>query len=271
MRGLSGQLARWVDVLGLDRCAWEPGEPGRRRRGEVVVSSTTGRLHVPGYAEPVVVRRRVEEHPDGWVLLHHRVTVPPALADPLRVGIEWVLPGDLEDLEWFGDGPHECYPDRRAAATVGRWSTTVSDTYVDHVVPQEHGHRTGLRWLALRPRRARRGAAPGGLLVVADRSVRAATADGGSLGFAARHHSDAELWAARHTDDLVDPADPASRAPTVLYLDAAQRGLGTASCGPDALDRYTIPAGNHTVSVWCRGLAAGEDPAALAAARRAAG
>ncbi|NLK13171.1 MAG: hypothetical protein GX313_00245 [Spirochaetales bacterium] len=28
-----------------------------------------------------------------------------------------------------------------------------------------------------------------------------------------------------------------------LSLDAAVRGVGTATCGPDALDRYRIPGG----------------------------
>ncbi len=162
--------------------------------------------------------------------------MPEELSDPPRVGLEWRLSGHLEALEWFGDGPHETYPDRRASARVGRWSTTVSDTYVDYVLPQEHGHRTGLRWLALAPTRPNRGT---GLLVVADER------SGTSLGFSARHLSDAQLWDARHTSDL----EP-STGTTYLSLDAAQRGLGTGSCGPDALDRYRIPAGRHRIGVW---------------------
>jgi hypothetical protein len=31
----------------------------------------------------------------------------------------------------------------------------------------------------------------------------------------------------------------------LVNLDVAQRGLGTASCGPDTLERYRIPAGEH--------------------------
>jgi beta-galactosidase len=30
-----------------------------------------------------------------------------------------------------------------------------------------------------------------------------------------------------------------------VNLDVAQRGLGTASCGPDTLERYRIGAGDH--------------------------
>ncbi|MDQ2678497.1 MAG: hypothetical protein M3Y51_07105, partial [Actinomycetota bacterium] len=210
----------------------------RRRRGDDVVTTSTGELRAPGAASAVRVTRRITETPSGWAHLEVDIRLPDELADPPRVGIEWRLPGDLERLEWFGDGPHESYPDRRASARVGRWSTTVSDTYVDYVLPQEHGHHTGLRWLALAPNRSRRGSVTG-LLVVADE--RSDT----SLGFAARHLSDAQLWAARHTSDL----EPSSEV-THLYLDAAQRGLGTGSCGPDALERYRIPAGRHRIGVW---------------------
>ncbi|MFM9226721.1 MAG: hypothetical protein ACKOQ1_08895, partial [Actinomycetota bacterium] len=33
----------------------------------------------------------------------------------------------------------------------------------------------------------------------------------------------------------------------VVHLDATHRGLGTASCGPDTLGEYLVPAGVHTM------------------------
>jgi beta-galactosidase len=132
------------------------------------------------------------------------------------------------------------------------------------VLPQEHGHRTGVRWLALGPAR-RGGRRTPSLLVVADPS-----AGSGTVGMAVRRHGDDELWRSSHTDDLarIESARPPR---TVVYLDAAQRGLGTGSCGPDALDRYRVGAGTHTVSVWFRSFdPSSEDPAALARSVRAA-
>jgi beta-galactosidase len=32
----------------------------------------------------------------------------------------------------------------------------------------------------------------------------------------------------------------------VVHLDVAHRGLGTASCGPDVLPQYRLPAGTFT-------------------------
>ncbi|MHB1137332.1 MAG: beta-galactosidase small subunit-related protein [Microthrixaceae bacterium] len=263
MRGLVGELHRWVDDWGLDEETFRVERSSQRRAGDVAVTTTTGRLRAARVDAPVEVRRTVRAHATGWSQLVVDLRVPRELADPPRVGIELVLDAapdgtSWEQVEWFGEGPHECYPDRRAAARVGRWSRSVDDLYEDHVVPQEHGHRTGLRWVALTRGDRRRGEREG-LLVVADPGRR-----GTRPGFAVRRHSDADLWAARHSDDLDDHVD----GPVVLHLDAAQRGLGTGACGPDALERYRIPAGTHRVAVWIRGFdPATEDPGELARQR----
>jgi len=52
-----------------------------------------------------------------------------------------------------------------------------------------------------------------------------------------RRHTAAELFAAA-TDTDLQPTDK-----VVVNLDVAHRGLGTASCGPDVLDRYRIGTG----------------------------
>ena len=55
----------------------------------------------------------------------------------------------LDRLTWFGRGPHENYPDRKAGAAVGRYSAAVAEMYVPYIVPQEHGNRCDVRWLRL--------------------------------------------------------------------------------------------------------------------------
>lgn len=187
----------------------------------------------------------------GWCRLEAAVTLDDGHADVPRVGVTTILPPSFDHLEWYGDGPHECYPDRRAAAVVGRWRSTVAEQYVPYAFPQEHGHHTGLRWLALTDPIRRLG-----LLVVAD--------EPGALGWSVRHHDDAELFAATHVDGLT-PLD--SPRQTVLALDAAQRGLGTASCGPDTLERYRVPARTHRIRAWLRWF----DPRVVTPAALAAG
>ena len=43
-------------------------------------------------------------------------------------------------------------------------------------------------------------------------------------------------------------ADLWPRDELVVHLDVAHRGLGTASCGPDVLPQYRLPAGDYTFS-----------------------
>ncbi|MFN7149240.1 MAG: glycoside hydrolase family 2 TIM barrel-domain containing protein [Microthrixaceae bacterium] len=261
MRGFIGHVARWVDLQGLDRCEWSAEPPRRRRLDGVLAETVRGELRAPGASDPVAVRRRVRLHDDGWAHVEITTRVPSELADPPRVGTQWVLPAALDRVEWFGDGPHEAYADRRSATTVGRWSSTVDDLYTDYVLPQEHGQRTGVRWVHLRPARSGRGGAAGCLLV-ADPAV-----GGDTFDMAVRRHSDADLWASTHTDELEERSRAVPPA-TYLYLDVAQRGLGTGSCGPDTLEPYRIGAGTHTLAFWCRGVGSDADVAALARSKR---
>jgi beta-galactosidase len=90
---------------------------------------------------------------------------------------------------------------------------------VNSAVPQESGHRAGLRELVLPDL---------GLAVTAHRVGRELP------GFSLRAHDAAEVTAARHPHEL-----PPSRA-THLYLDAQQHGLGSASCGPDVRPEYQL-------------------------------
>jgi beta-galactosidase len=89
-------------------------------------------------------------------------------------------------------------------------------------MPQEHGNKTELRWIeAISPQ-------------VAVRFTPSTACEGSLSRFAPE-----DLFAATHTTDL------RPRAEVRVNLDVAQRGLGTASCGPDTLERYRIGAGDH--------------------------
>jgi beta-galactosidase len=134
------------------------------------------------------------------------------------VGVVYFLPPGLEQLAWLGRGPWESYPDRLASTVVGPFSSTVGDQYVPYILPQEHGHRSDTRRLTLTDEEGF------GLRVDGRRTI----------GFSASHFTAGDLLAARHTVEL----EP--RAEVVLSLDHAQRGLGTASCGPDTSARHRL-------------------------------
>jgi beta-galactosidase len=174
---------------------------------------------------PDGVAHRMEMHrlEGGGVLFEHEVELADELADLPRIGVVLTLAPGLERLEYFGRGPWENYSDRQASAVVGHYRSTVADQYVPYIAPQEHGHRGDVRWLTLTDEQGR------GIKVTAQPTI----------GFSASHLTAADLTAARHTVDL----EP--RAEVILNLDHAQRGLGTASCGPDTSPRYRLAAGVH--------------------------
>ena len=66
-----------------------------------------------------------------------------------RFGWNLILTKDYDNLIWYGRGPFENYWDRKTAAFVGLYKSTVSDQYVDYIRPQENGQKTDVRWLEL--------------------------------------------------------------------------------------------------------------------------
>jgi beta-galactosidase len=150
--------------------------------------------------------------------VENRVKIGAGLSDIPRVGVTMLLAPDLENLAWYGRGPWENYADRKASAAVGLYGGTVSEQYVPYIMPQEHGHKVDVRWLRLS------GSDGSGLLVKGKPT----------LEFNASHFSDNDLYACTHTFELKP------RAEVVLNLDAAMRGLGTGSCGPDTLAQYCL-------------------------------
>lgn len=136
-----------------------------------------------------------------------------------RLGLHLELPLGVGEVTWFGTGPLENYPDSRRAARVGRFSSSLEELNVEYAVPQESGHRADVREL-----------------VLPDLGLRIHVDDvaGRRPGFSLREHDAHEVTAASHPHEL-----PAPRA-THLYLDAAQLGLGSRSCGPDVRPEFHL-------------------------------
>ena len=66
-----------------------------------------------------------------------------------RIGVRFRIPATMNQVQYLGRGPEENYADRKKGTFIGLYSTTVEDMYVPYVRPQENGHRTDTRWLAL--------------------------------------------------------------------------------------------------------------------------
>ncbi|MET0261710.1 MAG: beta-galactosidase small subunit, partial [Rariglobus sp.] len=170
-------------------------------------------------------------HPDGQLVVDNDIVFFGAdVTDLPRAGVRFDLVAGYENLAYFGRGPVENYADRKTGSLVARYETSVTDEYVDYVMPQEHGHHTETRWLELSTARKAKSAP---VLRITAAPL---------FEFNVSHYTAEHLYAAKHTTDLTP------RAETIVYLDAAHRGLGSQSCGPDALDQYKLNAKRYTFS-----------------------
>ncbi|MGN7797779.1 glycoside hydrolase family 2 TIM barrel-domain containing protein [Leifsonia sp. 22587] len=171
-----------------------------------------------------------------WTLLDDgrlelRVEVEPSPGWPSvwpRIGVRFDLPddgGSLPEVEWFGTGPLESYPDSRRAARVGRFTSSLEDLTVDYARPQESGHRSDLRELLFGPVR---------LTALPDLRGR-------RPGFTITRHTPQQVADAAHPHEL-----PASRT-SYLFIDAAQHGLGSRACGPDVWPDFALRPEARTI------------------------
>ena len=208
-----GISARW-DAWGLRELACQ--QEDEQVDGDVRVVT---RSLVTGSGHAVRHERRITTDAEG-VLVHERVHLPAELSDVARVGVTLGMPV-ISDVRWFGRGPQETCPDR-TLAPFGSWAAPLVGMHTDYVRPQENGGREDVVWMEL----------------AADEAAWAIVQD------APRHmsvsrYSDGQLADVTHNVELV-PEDM-----TYVHIDAAHRGVGTASCGPDTLPQYLVGTGHH--------------------------
>jgi beta-galactosidase len=66
-----------------------------------------------------------------------------------RIGTNFQMPVDFDQVTYYGRGPHENYWDRKTSAFVGIYQGEVKDIAFDYIRPQENGNRSDLRWATL--------------------------------------------------------------------------------------------------------------------------
>ncbi|MER6136823.1 glycoside hydrolase family 2 TIM barrel-domain containing protein [Streptomyces sp. NPDC001815] len=212
---LGGMAARWRD-WGLDalvRKVVDVRDEGNRAVVVAEYATGAGPVRHEQVFTPVAGGLHVEESAD----------LPEGLDDVARVGTVFETVAGLDVLDWYGQGPWESYPDRSTGAPVGHHSLAVDRLFTPYLRPQESGGRHGVRRFTL--------SAP---------DATGLTVELGTPGQVSVNRYRAEdLVAAAHHDEL------APRPGCVVHLDAAHRGLGTASCGPDTSAGHLVAPGTH--------------------------
>jgi beta-galactosidase len=163
--------------------------------------------------------------------------VPPAFADLPRVGVKLELPPEFGAIEYRGMGPLENYRDRDAAVYESVFADTADGMFTPYIMPQANGNRTRVLYAACRDEQG------AGVLFAAPRRME----------FSVSRYAQEDMTAALHLSDLkVDGV-------LHVYCDAFQRGVGTATCGPDALEEYQVAPGRYKLELLIAPLAPGDD------------
>ncbi len=185
---------------------------------------------------------------DGTIMVNSLVRPSAMGAVMPKIGFRLEMPSAMEQLQWLGRGPWDSYPDRKESCLPGLYTSTVTLQREDYIKPQEHGTKQEVRWMAL------------------------TNGDGQGLLFAAPQQMAASAVHFRPEDNYTDRNNRSMHtyqfktcANTIVSLDAATRGLGNASCGPDVRDKYELKAANTAFCFFIMPL--GKDDQAAAKAR----
>ena len=171
------------------------------QKGELVLK-TNQLYEVNGFGDVVVTMKVI---PTDKV-----VTFP-------KIGTQLMMPFDYNKVKYFGKDT-ENYPDRNTSGKVGVYSRNAADFFEMHEEPQESGNRTEVRWFAVTN-------AYGNGLFVSGKE---------HLNFSIYCYSDADITRAERINQITP-------APYwTVNIDYKQAPLGTATCGPGALDKYLI-------------------------------
>jgi beta-galactosidase len=214
-----------------------------RANRHLVTVRVHSRLCAPDRSDGIDSEVACRVYGNGEIVFDNAVLVSDRLPFLPRVGLELALPDDLEQIAWYGRGPHENYVDRKQGAAVGLYTSTVDEQFTPYVYPTECGGREDVRWIALT------GKDGTGLMVTGV----------DMLHTSALRYTVADLARARHPHELT------ARDHVVLHLDGRHMGLGgdtgwTANVHPE----YLIQPGRYRYSLRLRAVSADDDLPSLA-------
>ncbi len=140
-------IARW-QAAGLnqlqDRCFSVQAYQGS---DGVVIQVDRGHFH----ADRLLICSQWQYHftAQGELQLNVTTQVAEGLPSLARIGMVLHLAEQSEQVNWFGRGPHENYPDRQTSAHIGSWQLPLAELHTPYIFPCENGLRCDTRELQL--------------------------------------------------------------------------------------------------------------------------
>ena len=164
---------------------------------------------------------RIETDENHALHFCNEIHVADSVSDLPRLGFVYAFPKEFSSAAYFGLGPMENYRDRNTAAELGLYTVSATDD-TTYLMPQEYGNRSGVRHLILSNGKEFLRITPE---LPCEFSLRP---------YRIEDIQNAEHWHEVQESDRV-----------WLTLDLYQRGVETASCGPDT------PAESKTLNGGC--------------------
>lgn len=205
-----------LDMLKQDTRSVEYEIPEGSSTAKIIVS---GRVAPPVFSWGIDVLITYDISTDGEIKVsvegnfqgEHSNTIP-------KIGMRMTVPRRLERVNWYGLGPGESYIDSRESNFYGLWSKNVTEMFTPYVYPQENGNRHSVRWLTLSD--------------IGSAGIKVTGAP--ELDFSTQLYSREQVEKAQHLYELKEEDR------IHLNINHKQHGLGSASCGPDVLDKYQL-------------------------------
>jgi beta-galactosidase len=180
---------------------------------------------------------------NGQIHVQNNLTIESGQALPNlpRLGMQLSMPGEFQQLSWFGRGPHENYADRKTSAPISLYKALVKNQIHHYARPQENANKTDVRWLALKDSNSL------GLLAVGDQVLNASAWP--------YKQSDIDFIAGKDGEASASGLVPVTskrgaevpmRDLITVNIDHKQMGVGgDTSWGRLVHAQYTIPAKNY--------------------------
>ncbi len=116
--------------------------------GDVIIETD---IALGGPANPPILKGNVTYHfcKDGGLEISIKGDIRENAPLLPRLGLEFIMNEENENIRYFGLGETETYPDRYKAARYGQYELTVTDNFVHYIRPQENSSHYKTRRVAI--------------------------------------------------------------------------------------------------------------------------
>lgn len=165
---------------------------------------------------------------NGTIELEQEIIPHGTMPDMLpKIGLQFQLPKAFCNVEYYGRGPFENYPDRKTGAKLGRYTSTVDSMFVPYIMPQDYGNRCDVHWCKIQNEEKK------GLLIKSDEP----------LNFSLHKYSTDNLSRAMYSYQLKESAS------TILNVDYEVSGLGGTAIRQLQKYRVRPHVGKYTLTI----------------------